>query len=131
MICDVQYFLDGNLQRNKHYIGIFILFSAIFEGDFLFSLIRKRKSVELLLDLIAIYKATNGIQTEKTENAALLHIRIPLYLQQLFYRLLVQFKTEKDTKYVITSEYYLLNDSPTDIDMMTIRVALYLSPSKR
>merc|ERR1719242_207077 len=114
MISDIRYFDDDHLLRNEHYLSAFRLFSSLFCGHFISPLIRSKKGKKeqkpwrVLVDLITVYNATNGI-TKTMDNA--LTLRIPLYLQQLFYHLLDGFKADKKMKYLIESEIDLLDES--------------------
>merc|ERR1719242_469113 len=114
MISDVRYFDGDHLLRNNHYLSAFRLFSSLFCGHFVSPLIRSKKGKKeqkpwrVLVDLITVYNATNGI-TKTMDNA--LTLRIPLYLQQLFYHLLDGFKADKKMKYLIESEIDLLDES--------------------
>merc|ERR1719361_2906004 len=114
MISDIRYFDGDHLLRNNHYLSAFRLFSSLFCGHFISPLIRSKKGKKeqkpwrVLVDLITVYNATNGI-TKTMDNA--LTLRIPLYLQQLFYHLLDGFKADKKMKYLIESEIDLLDDS--------------------
>merc|ERR1719242_287574 len=114
MISDVRYFDDDHLLRNEHYLSAFRSFSSLFCGHFISPLIRSKKGKKeqkpwrVLVDLITVYNATNGI-TKTMDNA--LTLRIPLYLQQLFYHLLDGFKSEKKMKYLIENEIDLLDES--------------------
>merc|ERR1719361_414695 len=114
MISDIRYFDGDHLLRNQHYLSAFRLFSSLFCGHFISPLIRSKKGKkeknpqQLLVDLMTVYNATNGIT--KTMDSALT-LRIPLYLQQLFYHLLDGFKSDKNMKYVIESEIDLLDES--------------------
>jgi len=114
MISDVRYFDGDHLLRNDHYLSAFRLFSSLFCGHFISPLIRSKKGKKeqkpwrVLVDLMTVYKATNGI-TKTMDNA--LTLRIPLYLQQLFYHLLDGFKSDKEMKYVIENEIDLLDES--------------------
>jgi len=113
-ITDIHYFRGDDLLQNGQYLRAFLLFSSLFQGHFVFPLLRRKSAKKLqrpsklLVDLITIYKATNGI-TETMDNA--LKIRIPLYVQQLFYQLLDGFKRNNEMKYVIESEIDLLDES--------------------
>merc|ERR1719361_3026075 len=114
MISDIRYFDGDHLLRNNHYLSAFRLFSSLFCGHFISPLIRSKKGKKeqkpwrVLVDLMTVYNATNGI-TKTMDNA--LTLRIPLYLQQLFYHLLDGFKSDKKMKYVIESEIDLLEES--------------------
>merc|ERR1719361_751281 len=114
MISDIRYFDGDHLLRNNHYLNAFRLFSSLFCGHFISPLIRSKKGKKeqkpwrVLVDLMTVYNATNGI-TKTMDNA--LTLRIPLYLQQLFYHLLDGFKSDKNMKYVIESEIDLLDES--------------------
>merc|ERR1712141_166812 len=114
MISDVRYFDGDHLLRNGHYLSAFRLFSSLFCGHFISPLIRSKKGKKeqkpwrVFVDLITVYNATNGI-TKTMDNA--LTLRIPLYLQQLFYHLLDGFKADKKMKCVIESEIDLLDES--------------------
>merc|ERR1719361_1371652 len=114
MISDIRYFDGDHLLRNNHYLNAFRLFSSLFCGHFISPLIRSKKGKKeqkpwrVLVDLMTVYNATNGI-TKTMDNA--LTLRIPLYLQQLFYHLLDGFKSDKKMKYLIESEIDLLDES--------------------
>merc|ERR1719361_1084229 len=114
MISDIRYFDGDHLLRNQHYLSAFRLFSSLFCGHFFSPLIwskkgkKEQKPWRVLVDLITVYNATNGI-TKTMDNA--LTLRIPLYLQQLFYHLLDGFKSDKKMKYVIENEIDLLDES--------------------
>ena len=113
-IGDIQYFEGGYLRKNRMYLSAFSIFSSLFAGHFVSSLLRMRKNKKqqrawnLLLDLITVYKATNGIGSGQT-NA--LNIGIPLYIQQLFFHLLDGFRMDKYPKYVIKSNFDLLDET--------------------
>ena len=112
-IMDIQYFDDQRMRRNSQYLKCFALFSSMFRGHFISPILRNRNMKRrnnagiLLLDLIRVYKANNGIKGVDD----VLDICIPLYIQQLFYRLLDNFKANKGMKFVIESECSLLSDS--------------------
>ena len=114
MISDIRYFDGDHLLRNDLYLSAFRLFSSLFCGHFISPLIRSKKGKKeqkpwrVLVDLMTVYKATNGV-TSTMDNA--LTLRIPLYLQQLFYHLLDGFKSDKKMKYVIENEIDLLDES--------------------
>ena len=113
-ISDIHYFEGQHIQRSEQYLKAFLLFSSLFNGHFVSPILRERnkkkqlKPWRLLIDLIRVYKASNGI-TETSEKA--LNIKIPLFIQQLFYQLLDGFKTDDEMKVIIESDFNLLDDS--------------------
>ena len=114
-IGDIHYFQGQTLHKNGQYLAAFLLFSSLFSGHFVLPLLglnskkkRLMKPWKILHDLIVVYKATNRI-TENVDDA--LNIKIPLYIQQLFYQLLEGFKKNREMKLVIESEIDLLDES--------------------
>jgi len=114
IIVDIRYFEGDHLLRNEQYLKSFRLFSSLFNGHFISYLLRSKKGMKqqkvwkLLVDLIILFKATNGMMDSM--NTAL-NIKTPLYIQQLFFHLLNGFKTNKNKIYLIESEIDLLDDS--------------------
>ena len=114
MIADIKYSDGANASWADVYLRGFTLFSSLFTGHFVSSLLRikkRKKQLNLcraLLDLITVYKATNGIGDAHYDA---LDIRIPLYIQQLFFQLLDEFRKDKGQKLVIKSNLDLLDET--------------------
>ena len=115
-IADIQYF-EGNILRrqNGHYIKAFTILSALFSGHYIFyhfSFLghgrkKQRRYLSTLLDLICVYKANN-----RTANGLdqLSTISVPLYMQQLFHRLLSGIGSGDGKTWIIPSQFELLDE---------------------
>ena len=115
-IADIQYF-EGNILRRKngHYIKAFTILSALFSGHYIFyhfSFLghdrkKQRRYLSTLLDLICVYKANNRISSGLDQ---LLTISVPLYMQQLFHRLLSGIGSGDGKTWIIPSQFQLLDE---------------------
>ena len=110
-IVDIQYFVGQKLKKNSRYLTALSLFSSLFRGQFISPVLRVRKNQKcwrVLLDLILVHKENNGIECGGGVSS---EIQIPLYLQQLFYQILDNFRKDQELKLLIKSEYELLDQS--------------------
>ena len=115
-IADIKYHARGTWQNSQRYLRAFNLFSALFSGQVISPILRvktkkNQKPSKVLLDLIRIYKINNNIEITLSNNETQSKNTITIYIQQLFYQLLDQFKQKHGGKYLIKSEYDLLDKS--------------------
>ena len=124
-IINIKYYARGKWQNNQPYLRAFNLFSCLFGGHYISPLLRagnrkRQKPWKVLLNLITVYKANNNIgslsfhdnsRNIKSPQDGVSNLCIPLYVQQLFYRLLDHFQQNQGGKYLIESEYELLDRS--------------------
>ena len=118
-ITNIKYYARGKWQNNQQYLRAFNLFSCLFGGHYISPLLRvggkkRQKPYKVLLDLITVYKVNNnigsGFSSSTIENTQDV-FSIPIYIQQLFYQLLHHFQQNREGKYLIESEYELLDQS--------------------
>ena len=124
-ITNIKYHARGKWQNNQLYLRAFNLFSCLFGGHYISPLLRAgnrkvQKPWKVLLDLISVYKANNNMgylsandnsQNVTSPQDGVSNLCIPIYVQQLFYRLLDHFQKNQEGKYLIGSEYELLDQS--------------------
>ena len=108
---DIQSFDGGKRRQNDQYINCFILFSSMFKGHFIGSILKgkKAKTERILLSLIRRYKRDAMLESEevKDEEAP----QFSFFVEQLFKNLLSKFKSRRSKHvYVIQSDYMLLSD---------------------
>ena len=106
-IADIQYVDGGQLTNNGRYLRAFSLFSKLFKGHFLGEIKGQRKAERVLMNLIAVFCANNGIG--KHWNLRLQTFPISLYIQQLFFNLIQEFKSNPK-RFIILSEFNKLSD---------------------
>lgn len=115
-IADIKYYAMGKWQNNQRYLRAFTFFSSLFGGECIFPFLKiktkKHKTPwRMLLELITNYKRHNNMEPTKAEYGPVADLKIPIYIQQLFYRLLHHFREDKGLKYMMRSEYELLDQS--------------------
>ena len=126
-IADIKYYAEGKWQNNQRYLRAFSLFSALFTGQLISPILRVKSKnnqspCKVLLNLIHVYKFYNNFEM-KEKNV----IDIPLYIQQLFYQLLHRFQQKKGSKYLVKSEYDLLDQSLRD-ELPVEQIGIQLPP---
>ena len=105
-IADILYAESGQMAQNKHYLKALSIFSKLFGGHFLGKTKGQRKAERILLRLISVFSVNNGIRSDQ-ENSQF--EPISLYIQQLFFNLIQEFKSESK-HLVILSEFDKLSD---------------------
>ena len=106
-ISDIRYVDGGQFTKNGGYLKAFTIFSKLFKGHFLGKIKEQRKAERILLNLIAVFCANNGIG--KHWELSVQTVPISLYIQQLFFNLIQGFKSTPK-HFVILSEFKKLSD---------------------
>ena len=106
-IADILYAESGQMTKNKIYLKALSIFSKLFGGEFLGKIKAQRKAERILLRLISVFCINNGIRSVQENNGQF--EPVSLYIQQLFFNLVQEFKSESK-HLVILSEIEKLSD---------------------
>ena len=108
-IADIGYVERGQFTKNGRYLRAFTLFSKLFDGHYFMGQTKgQRKAEKMLLNLISMFCASNGIGVDWGVNSQ--SVPISLYMQQLFFNLMESFKSVEE-HFVILSEFDKLSDA--------------------
>merc|ERR1712176_771988 len=99
-IVDIRYFDCGRWTKNEEYLSAFSLFSSLFKGHFInIRNGKKQREIENVSNnLINVYKQNHDFGSNDEHLTP-----IPIYIQQLFFKLLEGFQAENE-HLVIRSE---------------------------
>ena len=108
-IDDIMKCSNCGIGYNHQWISCLRLFSSIFSGHYIIRDHLQKGNEVRLLSLIRNYNANNGV-TQEIDYMDLKKIKVPIYIQQLFYFVVQQLPKNKDEIKVIESMYTLFRE---------------------